>query len=113
MFSHYIFDTPFVDLVRGDKSKDSKIIRSWLGQKVCLECDVIHHPHIKPFFKWYRKSFSENANQNLFAPNNTNILIIEKINTTDFGEYTCEAKTRMVKVKQKFKVDKLGRKSVF
>ena len=97
-----------VDLVRGDKSKDSKIIRSWSGQKLRLKCDVIHHRNTKPFFKWYRKPFTENANQNLFAPNNTKILIIEKVNTTDFGEYTCEAKTRMVKVKQKFKVDKLG-----
>jgi dTDP-glucose pyrophosphorylase len=96
------------DLVRGDKRKDSKVIRSWSGQRLRLRCDVVHRHSIKPLFKWYRKPFTTNTIQDLFAPNNTKILIIEKINTTDFGEYYCEAKTRMVKVKQKFQVDKLG-----
>ncbi len=95
-------------MVRGDKSKDWKIIRSWFGQKLRLKCDVIHHNNIRPLFKWYRKSLTGNTVENLFAPNNTKILIIEKINNTDFGDYTCEARTRMVKVKQKFKVYKLG-----
>lgn len=95
-----------VDMIRGDKSKDSKIIRSWIGQKLILKCDVKHGNNIRPLFKWYRRS--GNTVENLFAPNNTRIMIIKKVNTTHFGEYTCEARTRMVTVSQKFRVGKLG-----
>jgi hypothetical protein len=95
-------------MIRGDKSKDSKIIRSWIGQKLILKCDVKHGNNIRPLFKWYRRS--GNTVENLFAPNNTRIMIIKKVNTTHFGEYTCEARTRMVTVSQKFRVGKLGTK---
>lgn len=94
-------------MVRGDKRKDSRIIRSWFGQKLQLECDVMY-TNIKPSFEWSRKSLTGNTQQGLSVPNNTKILTIEKVNTTDFGEYICVAKSPMERVRQKFRVHKLG-----
>lgn len=99
-------------MIRGGKQNDSKIIRSWFGQRLLLSCDVIHHNYTRPVFEWYRKSFTKQKGETLFAPNNTKTLIIEKVNATDFGEYTCRASTNIVTVKQKLIVSKLGKEFV-
>lgn len=97
-------------MVRGDTRKDSKIIRSWFGQKLLLKCDVVYHRSARPVFEWSRKSLNRNTVQELDVPNNTKILIIENVNTTDFGEYFCLATSPMgLQLKQKFRVHKLGR----
>ena len=97
------------DMVRRDTRKDSKIIRSWFGQKLVLECDVVY-VSVKPVFEWSRKSLTGNTVQKLDVPNNMKTLIIENVNTTDFGEYFCLATSPMMRIKQKFRVHKLGMK---
>ena len=95
-------------MVLSDQVEKLKVIKTWFGQKLNLKCDVIHSKNTEPVFKWYKKSLTKSTFEDLFAPNNSNALIIEKVNQTDFGEYSCEARTRMAHVVQRFNVTKLG-----
>ena len=97
-------------MVRGDKRKDSRIIRLWFGQKHLLKCDVVYHRNITPKFEWFKKSLTGNTEQKLSVSNNTKSLAIEIVNTTDFGEYICAATSPKRHVRQKFRVHKLGMK---
>ena len=91
-----------------DQRNFFSIVRSWFGHKTLLKCGVIHRANTKPRFKWVRKS-AIIFREDIFRSSNTSILTIEPANNTDFGEYICEARTKMAVVKQTFRVVKIGK----
>ncbi|XP_028401212.1 uncharacterized protein LOC114524264 [Dendronephthya gigantea] len=97
-----------VDMVLSDEGKKMKVIKSWFGQRLNLKCDVIHHKNTKPLFKWYKKSLTGSTFRELLVPKNRSTLNFESVNQTNFGEYRCEARTKLTSVAQRFKVSKLG-----
>lgn len=94
-------------MIAGD-AKVLKTVRSLMGHKTSLKCRVHHRAESAPNFKWYKKSTNEIITEGIITTVNTSTLTFEHVNATDFGEYICEAATKMVSVKQNFLVVKLG-----
>ena len=81
-----------VTTVFSNKESIQSEVKATLSQKATLSCEV---SDVKTEVKWYKdgKLLTSSKNVSFEAKGKTRLLVIEKVEKKDAGEYVCEAGT--------------------
>ncbi|XP_030218594.1 obscurin isoform X6 [Gadus morhua] len=99
-----------VTTVFSNKESIQSEVKATLSQKATLSCEV---SDVKTEVKWYKdgKLLTSSKNVSFEAKGKTRLLVIEKVEKKDAGEYVCEAGTE--KLVYKLQVSEIQTKSTF